>query len=515
MSSSRAPVVGCKTDMQWGENAGKVGLKNLGNTCFMNAGLQCLSHIEPLAAYFLNEDFVHEINTTSPLTSQGEVARAFADLQKALWQSEAGVHNPKALRQRLAEVAPHLFEGDEQQDVQEFLAFCLDGLHEDLNRVIRKPRSMTEEEEQEDERLAEQEGAEGAAALAWLRHLEQAKSFLVDLLQGQLRSSLTCSQCGYTSQRFDPFLYLSLPIAKTMSQVVDAIAKYLEVEELTGDEQWYCKRCDTKVDAKKKIDLWKLPPVLVLHLKRFEYDMISKKFEKTENRLSMKLSLLDLTEFCSSSQRDGATYNVVCVANHSGAFGSGHYTATCRVGGVGPGTWYHFNDEVVTPFTGRNVVTRETYVIFLMRNQDPRDISQNLGTPQKLAKNSSPLLLRRQTLSAPEDWPHPETSVSAVLNATGHASKNGLGAPTADSREYSSENSNGVHPKAVGAPKFKKLNDNRLLLQSKVNLNDTAAASSSSCDKGSEVSASISSTDDQPLKKQKTIDCYFSKANLR
>merc|ERR1712216_551351 len=178
-----------------------------------------------------------------------------------------------------------------------------------------------------------------------------------------------------------------------MSQVTDAITEYLEVEELTGDEQWHCKRCDQKVDAKKKIDLWKLPPVLVLHLKRFEYDIISKRFEKTENRLFMKLSLLDLSEYCSSPQRDGATYNVMCVANHSGAFGSGHYTATCRVGGVGKNTWYHFNDEVVTPFSGRNVVTRETYVIFLVRDQDPQDLAANLGRSPRTPKNATPLLL--------------------------------------------------------------------------------------------------------------------------
>merc|ERR1711972_345995 len=98
----------------------------------------------------------------------------------------------------------------------------------------------------------------------------------------------------------------------------------------------------------KQIDLFKLPPVLVLHLKRFEFDAKTMQFEKTENRLKMKLSMLDLAEFCSSQQRDGAVYNVVCVANHLGRYGAGHYTAICRVGGRAPGTWYHFNDDVVT-----------------------------------------------------------------------------------------------------------------------------------------------------------------------
>jgi len=335
-----------------------------------------------------------------------------------VWQSDRRAHDPSDLHRKLARRAPHLFEGSEQQDVQEFLAFCLDGLHEDLNRVFRKPPPLSEAQEREDERLGQEQGEEVAAAVAWCRHLERGKSFLVDLLQGQLRSTLSCSRCGHTSRHFDPFQYLSLPVTKSMSHVTDALSMFLEEEVLSGDEQWYCERCKSKVDATKKIDLWKLPPVLVLHLKRFEFDARALKYTKTENRLSMKLSLLDLTEFCSSRQRDGAVYNVVGVANHAGNFGSGHYTATCRVGGLGPGTWHHFNDSLVTPFSGKSVVTRETYVIFLMRHQDPQDIARSA---RMLGRKSRPLLLRRQTLSTPEDWPHPGASVAAALQATGRS----------------------------------------------------------------------------------------------
>mmetsp|Transcript_32975 Transcript_32975/g.87139 ORF Transcript_32975/g.87139 Transcript_32975/m.87139 type:complete len:497 (+) Transcript_32975:67-1557(+) len=421
---ARQPLVpGCAQGVKFSSRAGKVGLKNLGNTCFMNAGLQCLCHIEPLVAYFLNGDFEEDVNVTSPLSNRGALAKAFAELQRALWQSEQSVHNPCALHRKLTQWAPHLFESYQQQDVQEFLAFCLDGLHEDLNRVAKPPPPISEKQEQEDERLAELHGQEFAAALTWCRHLERGKSFFVDLLQGQLRSSLTCLTCGHTSRRFDPFLYLSVPVTKDMSNVTDAISKYLEKEVLEGDEKWHCEKCKRKVSASKKIDLWKLPPVLVLHLKRFDFDAKTQKFEKTENRLNMKLSSLDLTEFCSSDQRDGATYSVTCVANHSGAFGSGHYTATCRVGGPGPSSWHYFNDSTVTPMKdGRSVVTRETYVIFLVRDGDPGDIAVRSSGSSGRGRRSAPsrkVILRRQTLSAPGNWPHPEALVSAVLSATG------------------------------------------------------------------------------------------------
>eukprot|EP00443_Scrippsiella_acuminata_P031413 CAMPEP_0115314122 /NCGR_PEP_ID=MMETSP0270-20121206/76857_1 /TAXON_ID=71861 /ORGANISM="Scrippsiella trochoidea, Strain CCMP3099" /LENGTH=195 /DNA_ID=CAMNT_0002733313 /DNA_START=63 /DNA_END=647 /DNA_ORIENTATION=- len=166
---------GCE-NLHFGTLAGRVGLENLGNTCFMNTGLQCLSHLEPFAAFFLSGKYLEEVNRTSPHGCKGELADAFADLQQAIWQSDQKALSLGALRRRLAGFRPDLFENFEQQDVHEFLAFCLDGLHEDLNRVSVRPPPQTEEEERQDEALAAQreEDAENfRAALSWMRYLER------------------------------------------------------------------------------------------------------------------------------------------------------------------------------------------------------------------------------------------------------------------------------------------------------------------------------------------------------
>ena len=92
---------------QWG---GKVGLRNLGNTCFMSAGLQCLCHLEPLTMYFLRGRFAEDVNSANPRGCKGELAKAFAKLQKNLWQQEQRAYNPKALHRKLMEFAPSLFE---------------------------------------------------------------------------------------------------------------------------------------------------------------------------------------------------------------------------------------------------------------------------------------------------------------------------------------------------------------------------------------------------------------------
>merc|ERR1719183_2331751 len=98
------------------------------------------------------------------------------------------------------------------------------------------------------------------------------------------------------------------------------------------------------MNATKKIDIWKLPPVLVVHLKRFEFNAKLRKFRKIQVDVSSPLTV-ELSSFVKARGTGPLVYKIVCVANHSGPYGSGHYTATCRHPVTGK--FYHFNDERV------------------------------------------------------------------------------------------------------------------------------------------------------------------------
>ncbi|KAL4341711.1 hypothetical protein GQ457_08G001600 [Hibiscus cannabinus] len=184
---------------------GLTGLQNLGNTCFMNSAIQCLVHTPMMVDYFLG-DFGSEVNHDNPLGMNGEIASAFGDLLRRLWAPGATPVSPRTFKSKLARFAPQ-FNGFNQHDSQELLAFLLDGLHEDLNRVKNKPYvEVKDVEGRQDKELADE---------YWQNHLARNDSIIVDVCQGQFKSTLVCPECKKVSATFDPFMYLSLPLPST------------------------------------------------------------------------------------------------------------------------------------------------------------------------------------------------------------------------------------------------------------------------------------------------------------
>ncbi|CAA0842421.1 Ubiquitin carboxyl-terminal hydrolase 5 [Striga hermonthica] len=191
-----------------GSSCGLTGLLNLGNTCFMNSAIQCLVHTPEFAQYF-REDYHPEINKQNPLGMVGELALAFGDLLRKLWAPGRAPVAPRPFKNKLARFAPQ-FSGCSQHDSQELLAFLLDGLHEDLNRVKHKPYIKSRDADgRPDEEVADE---------YWANHIARNDSIIVDVCQGQYKSTLVCPACNKVSVTFDPFMYLSLPLQPATSR---------------------------------------------------------------------------------------------------------------------------------------------------------------------------------------------------------------------------------------------------------------------------------------------------------
>ncbi|XP_059166699.1 ubiquitin carboxyl-terminal hydrolase 19-like isoform X2 [Physella acuta] len=186
------------------------GLVNLGNTCFMNCVLQVLANTREFRDYFLDGRFQAEINEDNPLGMKGQLASTFGMLMRSLWSCKKQCWEPRKLKDLISKKNPQFF-GYAQHDAHEFLAFLLDGLHEDLNRIRKKPYTQTVDSDGRPDEVV--------ASEAWAQYKQRNDSVVVDLFQGQYKSKLVCPKCGKVSITFDPFLYLSVPLPKKMKIV--------------------------------------------------------------------------------------------------------------------------------------------------------------------------------------------------------------------------------------------------------------------------------------------------------
>ncbi|KZS94684.1 hypothetical protein SISNIDRAFT_484224 [Sistotremastrum niveocremeum HHB9708] len=361
------------------------GLKNLGNTCYMNSTIQCLSATYPFAVYFTDGRWKNAVNKTNKMGSSGALAAAFASILHQMRQGDIPYLTPHGFRKSICTVGPQ-FQGADQHDAQEFLSFLLNGLHEDLNRITNKPPyTPSPEREAELETLPQQI----ASPQEWKINRMQNDSIIVDYFMGQFRNRLQCLTCGKTSTTYNPFMDLSLPIPTgrgiTKVSLEQCLDGFVREEILEKSEAWHCPHCKTLRKASKQLSFSRLPAVLIVVLKRFS---VKGPFtDKLETLVDFPIKGLDLTNYMPPPLPPGADrgqigptgsladdpsvqvppyrYDLFGVTNHFGSLSSGHYTAFIAA----RGGWQYCDDSRVVAADPREIVGRAAYVLYYKRSK--------------------------------------------------------------------------------------------------------------------------------------------------
>jgi len=228
---------------------GLIGLTNLGNTCFMNSAIQCLSNCEYLTKYFFSKYYKKEINSLSKYSSGGKIANSYSDLLDKLWKQKEKYINPYQFYKTFTSYVK-IFGDSSQHDSHEMLIYLLEKLHEDLNRNKSVEKVYIELNEKQDN-----ESDIEASNRWWETHQKRDNSMIMDLFSGQYKSTLRCPFCDKISITYDQFSCLELPLENkcfsgTSYVINEKENKIRKINLIFGEDEKFKDICD-KINCQK------------------------------------------------------------------------------------------------------------------------------------------------------------------------------------------------------------------------------------------------------------------------
>ena len=229
-------------------------------------------------------------------------------------------------------------------------------------------------------------------------------------------SNHAMQECEHVSDREEDFFALQCTV-KNKRSVVESLQSFVAGEMLDGENKYHCEKCKKKVTAMKRVCVKSLPPVLILHLKRIEFDFELLERIKVNDECQFE-HLLDMepytVEFLSNNtsdaqRRNSCQYRLSGVLVHRGTAQSGHYYSFIREreGQLHPGQWLFFNDETVEPMSPHSL----PYESFGGLQLQPYfNSAQQIMEDRYVAKNNNAYLLFYDRIAAPAPSAQPAQS---------------------------------------------------------------------------------------------------------
>lgn len=335
-----------------------VGLRNIGNTCYMNASLQCIVHGSGLFLRGLEQRSSSSgggggglFSSFSSSPSRSKLSNALVGLSK-----QSNINDLMAVKGGAAHLN-HEFSGGRQNDAHEFIREFVHALHNEVNRVGKAAYKEMKDIDGE---------SDSDAAQRWFSYFRSHDdSVVTDFFGGFMRSTTVCGSCSKRSLSFSPVWDLSLSMqAGSRNTVQDMIAHFMRVETLDNASSFHCDKCKQKRTGKKQSLLVNWPKVLVLQLMRFTHSG-ARNSHQVEFPARLESEAIPMP---SQGLVQGAVqpsgYTLSGVVLHKGTANFGHYTAMVKP--IGSRTWYNCDDSFVTQINESEVLRQkvDAYLLF-------------------------------------------------------------------------------------------------------------------------------------------------------
>ena len=352
---------------------GLSGLANMGNTCYVNACLQLLSHTYEFNDFLSKNGGEYKTRLNNKVDSV--LLHEWDKLRVLMWADNC-IISPGGFVSSMQKIAKlknmDLFSGFQQNDVAEFLGFLLDCFHTALAREVEmKVRGVARNATDR----AAKECYEMMASMYKKQYSEVLNIFYG--VQVSVIEPLYPNSNQALSTKPEPFCILNLsfpPLAwgatttttttTTAVALADCLDHHCAPEVLSGDNAWFNEAAGQKQDVQKRLSFWSLPPVLIIVLKRFEMNARGY-VRKIQVPVDVPCNRADFSKYVHGYNPTSYVYDLFGVCNHHGGSPmGGHYTATIRNAN---GSWYACNDTLVkeVPLASNDsIVSNLPYCLF-------------------------------------------------------------------------------------------------------------------------------------------------------
>ena len=347
-------------DLSKYKDKGRIGLENLGNTCFLNACMQVLNN-----TYELNHilDMDMATNPERKNIPDTVILNEWNELRQIMWSGN-GIVTPRKFVHNVQRIAKEknrdLFTGNAQNDMPEFLLFFMDCIHSSISCHVKMNINGTPKNEID------------KVAIKCYEMLKQTYlneySAIMNTFYGIYVSMIESNQTGtiYTTTP-GSFFVLDIPVADNsvlFTTLYQCIDEYTKPEILEGENAWYNETTRQKEDVKKQIRFWNFPNIIIIALNRFTPDGM----RKINNNIDFPLDDLDLSKYVCGYNASSYKYELYGICNHIGGVSGGHYTAFVRnVDNI----WLHYNDrEVEVVDNPSAVISPAAYCLFYRKKNN-------------------------------------------------------------------------------------------------------------------------------------------------